>query len=302
MNETAAASPALPGRGTEIGALLVFGSAFVWSFGGALARFLAVTDSWTVVFWRCLFASVFLLAFMLLRDGPRGTVALFRAMGFPGLLVSLAFATASTCFILAIAHTTVANVVLIQASVPLLAALIAWFVYKERVSLFTWGAIGTVIAGVAIMVSGSLTGHISPVGDALALLIAFVFSVTTVVTRRYTHVRMTPAAFVGCAIATVVALANAGPLAVSPADMGVLFLLGVANLGLGMVLFVSGARLIPAALAALLGTAETMMAPIWVAVIHGEIPNAHTLVGGLLVLAALIAYLTRQFRGQRAAA
>lgn len=58
----------------RLGALLVFGSAFFWSFGGTIARFLSVQDSWTVVFWRCLFGGLFLLAFMLVRDGPRGTV------------------------------------------------------------------------------------------------------------------------------------------------------------------------------------------------------------------------------------
>ena len=57
------------------GVLLVAGSAIVWSFGGAIARFLAVHDSWTIVFWRSIFAVLFLLGFMLWRDGPRGTIA-----------------------------------------------------------------------------------------------------------------------------------------------------------------------------------------------------------------------------------
>ena len=63
------------------GALLVFGAAAVWSFGGAIARFLSVNDNWTIIFWRAAFAAVFLLAFMLWRDGLRGTWRLFRANG-----------------------------------------------------------------------------------------------------------------------------------------------------------------------------------------------------------------------------
>ena len=55
------------------GALLVFGSAVAWSVGGAIARFLSVTDSWTIVFWRSVFASAFLLGFMLWRQGLAGT-------------------------------------------------------------------------------------------------------------------------------------------------------------------------------------------------------------------------------------
>src|SRR5690349_3419313 len=90
----------------KLGALLVFGSAFFWSFGGAIARFLEIPDSWTIVFWRCLFAGLFLLAFMLVRDGPRGTLALFKDMGWPGIAVGLCFTIASTSFIIAISYTT----------------------------------------------------------------------------------------------------------------------------------------------------------------------------------------------------
>ncbi|HVK91602.1 MAG TPA: DMT family transporter, partial [Mycoplana sp.] len=179
------------------GAALVLGAAIAWSFGGTLARMLEIEAGWTVVFWRSLFAALFLLGFMLLRDGPRGTRKLFSQMGWPGLAVGVCFATASTSFVLALAHTTVANILLIQAAVPLIAALLGWLVFRERVARHAWLAIAVVVAGVAIMVSGSLTGNVSPVGDALALLIAFVFSTATIITRRFSHVRMTPAVFTG---------------------------------------------------------------------------------------------------------
>ena len=76
------------GRGAandKLGMLLVFGSALIWSFGGVIARYLSVDDSWTVVFWRSAWAALFLLAFMLVRDGPKGTMMLFRGMGLAGV-------------------------------------------------------------------------------------------------------------------------------------------------------------------------------------------------------------------------
>ena len=287
------------GSQEKAGALMVFGSAFFWSFGGAIARFLAMPDAWAVIFWRCLFASVFLLIFMLMRDGARGTLTLFRNMGWPGALVALSFTIATTCFIVAINYTTVANVVLIQAGVPLIAALMSWIFYRERITPFTWAAIMTVIAGVAIMMSQSLTSAISPVGDALALMIALVFATTTVLTRRHPNVRMTPAACAGGFFATLIASTQAMTLAVTPTELGILYVFGVFNLGLGMVLFVTGARLIPSALAALLGTAETMLGPVWVAIFDGEIPDIRAIIGGTLILSALIAYLTNEFRLQQ---
>ena len=110
----------------RLGILLVAGSAITWSFGGTIARFLTVEDSWTIVFWRSVFAAGFLLVFMLLRDGWRGTFRLFISMGWAGLAVSVCFAIGSTSFVVALAYTTVANILLMQAGVPLIAALLAW--------------------------------------------------------------------------------------------------------------------------------------------------------------------------------
>ncbi len=278
---------------------MVLGSAIVWSFGGVLARLLDIEDGWTVIFWRSLFAALFLLAFMLLRDGVRGTRALFADMGMAGLAVGACFATASTSFILALAYTTVANVVLIQASVPLIAALLGWVLFGERVGAATWAAIAAVICGVAIMVSGSLTGSVSPLGDALALLIAFSFASATVITRRYSHVRMTPAGFTGAVLAAAAAASQTSGFAVTAGELGILVVFGALNFGLGLALFVTGARLIPSALAALLGTAETVLQPLWVAIFHDEIPGERTVVGGAIVLAALLCHLGREMWRQR---
>jgi drug/metabolite transporter (DMT)-like permease len=201
---------------------------------------------------------------MLWRDGPRATAQSFRSMGWPGLGVALCFATASTAFVVALAYTTVANVLLMQAGVPLLAALMTYLLFGERIAGATWAAIAAVIAGVGIMVSGSLGGQVSPIGDGLALLVAVVFASATVIV----------------------------------ADTVLLFLFGAMNLGLGLAMFVTGVRLLPSALAALIGVAEPVLGPLWVWLFHGELPGARTLVGGLVVFVALLAHLGWQFRQQ----
>lgn len=285
-------------REERLGLLLVFLSALTWSFGGAIARFIDADDSWTVVFWRSFWAAVFLVGFMLWRDGRRGTMQLFRGMGLPGFAVAICFGTASSCFVVALAYTTVANVLLMQAGVPLIAALIAWVLFREKVAAATWVAIAAVIAGVAIMVSESLTGDVSPIGGALALLIAVMFSLATVITRRFAHVRMTPATCLGAVFAALFAASQAELLAVSPRDMGFLFAFGAVNLGLGLAFFATGARLIPAAFAALLGTFETIFGPVWVWLIHSEVPSTRTIIGGAVVFSALLVHIGLEFQRQ----
>ncbi|MGE3831719.1 MAG: EamA family transporter, partial [Parvibaculaceae bacterium] len=83
-------------RNMAVGAALVAASAITWSFGGPIAREIATSDPWIIVFWRASWAAVFLILFMLLRDGFKGTIALFRNMGWPGIGVACSFATAST--------------------------------------------------------------------------------------------------------------------------------------------------------------------------------------------------------------
>ncbi|MEO3998154.1 DMT family transporter [Mesorhizobium sp. CAU 1732] len=280
----------------RLGFLLVFLSALCWSFGGAIARFIEVDDSWTVVFWRSFWAAAFLFGYMIWRDGLAGTVRLFRDMELPGVAVGCCFAIASTSFVVALGYTTVANILLMQAGVPLIAALIAFVLFRERVSTPTWIAIGAVIAGVAIMVSDSLNGNVSPVGDGLAITIAVVFACATVITRRFSHVRMTPATCLGTVIAGSFAATQASAFSVSVSDMGFLFAFGALNLGLGLAFFATGARMIAAAYAALLGTFETLLGPVWVWLVHDEIPSGRTILGGSIVFAALMVHIGLEFR------
>lgn len=297
MSQTANTTSTPTGFASQrFGFALVFLSALFWSFGGAIGRFVEAPDSWTIVFWRSFWAAAFLFGFMLLRDGGRGTINLFRSIGLPGVVVAFCFATASTSFVVALAYTTVANILLMQAGVPLIAALLSFLIFRERIAPATWAAIAAVIAGVAIMVSESFNGEVSPIGDGLALLIAVVFAVATVITRRFAHVRMVPATCLGTLIAGTLAATQASTIAVSNADMGFLFAFGALNLGLGLAFFATGARLIPAAFAALLGTFETILGPVWVWVVHGELPSTRTIVGGTVVLAALLVHIALEFR------
>lgn len=279
------------------GAFLVLAAALVWSLGGLLARLADVADPWVVIFWRTGIASISLLAFMFWRDGLRGTYKLFASMGWPGLTVGIAFATASTSFIIALQFTSVANILLMQAGVPLIAALLSWVFFSEPLRKSTWIAIGAVIVGVLVMVSDSLTGNISPIGDSLALLIAFAFAVATVITRRYSNIKMTPAVctgtMIGWLISLIVCLSAGTWIFVSAFQFSLMFVFGT-SLALGLVCFTIGARGIPSAFAALLGTAETIAGPLWVWLFLNEIPSTRTITGGTIILVSLIAYLSWQ--------
>jgi drug/metabolite transporter (DMT)-like permease len=109
---------------------------------------------------------------------------------------------------------------------------------------------------------------------------------------------MSPAVCFGVTIAACVAGSLASSYAVSATDFAWLIAFGAINLGLGLAMFVTGARLLPAALAALVGTLEPVLGPIWVWLVHHEIPSTRTLVGGGVVFAALVIHLFRDWQRQ----
>jgi drug/metabolite transporter (DMT)-like permease len=266
------------------GMILVAAAALAWSAGGLLARLIG-TDTWTTVFWRGIFCALFLLAWIALREG-RQTWALFARMGWAGLAVAACFATASTSFVLALARTSVANTLIIQCLAPFIASALGWLWLGEHVRARTWTAMAAALGGSLIMVSGSpARGTLA--GDMLALLMATAFSVAAVTVRRHQGIRMTPAVCVAAVLFALFALPQARPGSAGPGDLALLLLFGAGQLGLGLALFTTGARLIPVAEATLIAVLESILGPLWVWLALGEHPGARSLLGGAVILAAL---------------
>ena len=256
----------------------------VWSAGGLFARALAELDPWTVVFWRSVFAALFLAGFVAAREGARGLPAAFRAIGGPGLAVAACFAVASTAFVVALAHTTVANVLLVQAGVPLLAALLARLVLGERIAGPTWAAIAATLArrggdGLRLARRHGLADRRPAGADHRRRLRDG--------HRDHPPLRAGADDPGGRASARRSPAASPRPgrrltprragFAVTPAELALLAGFGALSFGLGLALFVTGARLLPAATAALIGVAETVLGPLWVWLAWGETPAARTL-------------------------
>jgi drug/metabolite transporter (DMT)-like permease len=264
------------------GILLVAGAAAAWSVAGIITR-LTETDAWTTLFWRAVFASLFLTGYILLRERGdwRGVAG---RLGWPGLAIAASFAGSMICFILALAETTVANVMFIQATAPFFAAAGAWVLMRERIAWRTAVAMGLALTGVGIMVSdASAGGRIS--GDLLSVVMAIGFAAAIVLARRHRDVDMTTATCLACLIVAVVTAPLASPLEVSRHDLVLLVIFGVGQMGLALIMFSAGAQLIPAAEVGLVTVLETVLAPIWVWLAVGEVPGPTALAGGAVVMA-----------------
>ena len=268
------------------GALLVACAAVCWSSGALIVR-LVTTSPWTTSLWRSLFASIF-LALVLWMVRGRSIFAQWRDGGRPVLAVAVCMSVASTCFIFSLAHTSVANTLILMSTGPYVAGLLGFILLGERVALRTWVTMGVALGGVVVMVSDSYSRG-AMIGDLLAIVMAASFAVATVLVRRHPEIEMAPAAALATTITGLVALPFADPLATTPRDLALLAFFGVGQFSVGFLLFMAGARLIPVAESSLIGMLEVVLGPLWVWVVLNERPGAASLAGGALILAALLA-------------
>jgi len=266
------------------GQLFVALAALAWSTAGLLQRALSI-DTTTQLAGRALFAFLALLGFVALFNGG-STLAVFRTMGRAGLAVAGCMAVASASFIVALNHANVANVLFMQAVAPVLAALLAWVALRESVSRRTALAMGIALLGVTLMVGGAGSGGVVGVGASFVMTLAF--AATIVITRHRRDVSMAPAICLSQLLVFVAFAPLADAASVADRDLGLLVLLGVGQMGLGLAFLTVGARLIPAAEAALITLLEVVLGPLWVWIAYGEEPGAATLLGGAVVVGAVI--------------
>jgi drug/metabolite transporter (DMT)-like permease len=277
------------------GLLFVAGAAIVWSAGGLLARMIE-TDPWTKLFWRSVFAFAFLLAYAWFTNRGR-LAATFRELGWPGVVLGLCFATASTAFIIGLDYTSVANIMFMQAGAPFIAGLLGWLLLRERVKLRSWIAMGAALLGIGVMFRGSL-GAGTITGDLLALTCALGFAGAIVTTRRHKNLRMAPATCLATLFTALFSLPFAQLSTPDTSDFFYLVLFGVGQMGIGLILFTGGVRLIPAAEAGLMSVLESILSPLWVWIALRETPSADTLLGGAIVLGAIVVHTLVDWRAE----
>jgi drug/metabolite transporter (DMT)-like permease len=281
---TATATALDAARSHRRGQVYVALAALAWSSAGVLQRGLSVNAA-TQVAVRAAFAGVALLLWVAISEHGR-VVEACRSVGRAGIAFAACVATASGAFIVALNHTTVAHVLFIQAMAPVLAALLAWIALREPVSARTGVAMAVAVAGVALMVGGPGGGSL--LGDGLSLLMALAFAVSIVISRHRRDVSMLPATCLS-QLFLVVAFAPFASVAGMPGDdVLALAALGAGQIGLGLAFLTVGARLIPAAQVALITLLEVVLGPLWVWLAIDEKPTTATLLGGAIVVVAVV--------------
>lgn len=271
--------------------LTLIGAAVLWSIAGVFTRHLDSARSFEVTFWRSLFCALTLIVWFVATRGVHGALRYVGASGRAGLVSGLCWAVMFTCFMIALTLTSTANTLIVMALAPLFATVLAWLLLKTAVTARTWLVIAAALAGMLIMFSSQAEAS----GKALlGMLIAFgvpVASAVNIVTlkRSGARVDLAPAVLLGALLSAAITLPLSLPLSATGKDVALLAILGVFQLGIPCVMMVRASAHLSAPEVALLGLLEVLLGPLWAWLGAGETPDAATLVGGAIVLVALIA-------------
>lgn len=271
----------------RLGLVLVTASAVAWSTAGFFTRLIPL-DSWTLLAWRGIFGALG-IAFVVLAIERRGAWQKVRDMGWPGWLFAIVSALGMVFFITSLRHTTVAHVAVIYATVPFIAAALAWLVMRERPAASAVIASLAAFAGVALMVGLGVEGGL--IGDILAFGMTLCMAAMMVIARRFRNIPVMPAACLSALLSGLVCWPLGEPLAISGYELFLLALFGLVNSAVGLALFTLGARLLPAIETALIGALDAPLAPLWVWFAFGETPGIGTFAGGLIVFMAVAVHI-----------
>jgi drug/metabolite transporter (DMT)-like permease len=287
-------------RQRRAGIALVMAAAVAWSTAPFFTRLLHF-DSWTILFWRGLFGGASILLFLVVTQGWRSLRDLI-VMKPNGWLVASLSTLGMVSFIPALQLTSVANTAIIIATQPFVAAAIAWIWLHEVALPRTMLASLVALAGIVVIVSG-LAGGSDIRGVALAALMVLSISTMTVAIRRHHETSMVAAAAVSNFLGSLVSIPFAqGIWAVTQTDLVILAMFGLCQVGLGLTLFALGSRFLPSGQASLIATLETPLMPFWIWLAFQEVPSARALVGGALVMGAVIFDITAEGRARDAEA
>lgn len=288
------------------GILLVLLATLGWSLSGTFVRLVPDLDGWQINTWRGLWTGVLLLLYLLATYG-RETFNTFRAIPPAALWISAScFAFGSTMYVASLALVSTAVVSVIGATAPLVAAMLSPWITKERPGPEAWIASVIALAGIAYIAREQAVSG-SEIGLLFALFIPITFAGQTLALRRYRNVDMVPAiclggflSFILAGILGFVAGHPAGGFGVPLPEIGLLSLMALLQLSLPLIFYTYGARSVPAVTLTLVSMLDALLNPFWSWVIVKEMPtNTAMIGGGIVLLAILIAIFGARFLQNR---
>ena len=275
------------------GPMLIFFGALSLSFGGLIVKSFDGATLWQILFWRSLFFGLTVLTFLIFTYKKK-LFNSFYVSGLPGFFGGIILSLGFCGYVFAMYNTAVANTNFIISLQVLFLAIFGYFFFKVKISVITLTSIILALTGVFLMVGNSLSpGEMS--GNLAAFTMPITFAILIMIVRKFPNVDMVPAQFVAgvssCLIGLIASIYFSHNLIISFHDIILGFIAGFFQVGFGFIFITIGARTTPSAMVGIIMLSESVLGPVWAFLFAGERVPFFTIIGGAIILFAVLLQL-----------
>ena len=275
------------------GPFLVFLGAVSLSFGGLIVKSFEGSTLWQILFWRSVFFVIVVSIFLFINYKKTVFRALYKS-GLPGLFGGIILSIGFASYVFAMYETTVANANFIIQTQTLFLAIFGYIFLKEKISKLTLSCIAIAIFGILIMLGGSVSpGQMT--GNLVAFIMPISFAILIIIVRKFPEVDMIPLQLVAGIFAAIIGLLLSPSIMVSSKDIFLGFLAGFFQVGFGFIFITIGARSTPSAFVGIIMLTEAVLGPLWAWMFVNENPPISVLIGGSIVITAVVIQFLNKF-------
>ena len=275
------------------GPFLVFLGAVSLSFGGLIIKSFEGSTLWQILFWRSFFFIIVISIFLLISYKKTVFSALYKS-GLPGLVGGVILSIGFASYVFAMYETTVANANFIIQTQTLFLAIFGYVFLKEKISKLTFTCIVIAVFGILLMLGGSVSpGQMT--GNLVAFIMPISFAILILIVRKFPEVDMIPLQLVAGIFATLIGLAMSPTIIISSNDIFLGFLAGFFQVGFGFIFITIGARSTPSAFVGIIMLTEAVLGPLWAWLFVNENPPISVLIGGSIVITAVVIQFLNKF-------
>ena len=275
------------------GFILVLLGAITLSFGGLIVKSFEGANLWQILFWRSVFFCFVIIIFLTITY-KRKFFKAFINSGIPGVIGGIILGCGFFSYVFAMYNTTVANANFIIQTQTLFLAIFGYLFLKETISKITLVSIILAISGITLMLGDSLTSG-QMIGNVIAFIMPISFAVLIIIVRKYPNVDMVPLQLIAGVVAMIIGYVVAGRVDISLHDIFLGFLAGFFQVGFGFIFITIGARTTPSAVVGIIMMSEAIFGPLWAWIFINEQPPLIVLVGGSIVLFAVLLQFLSKF-------
>ena len=275
------------------GFILVLLGAITLSFGGLIVKSFEGANLWQILFWRSVFFCFVIIIFLTITY-KREFFKAFINSGIPGVIGGIILGCGFFSYVFAMYNTTVANANFIIQTQTLFLAIFGYVFLKEKISKLTFTCIVIAVFGILLMLGGSVSpGQMT--GNLVAFIMPISFAILILIVRKFPKVDMIPLQLVAGIFAMIIGLLMSPTIIVSSKDIFLGFLAGFFQVGFGFIFITIGARSTPAAFVGIIMLTEAVLGPFWAWMFVNENPPISVLIGGSIIITAVILQFLNKF-------